>query len=102
LTKEELAPFIGIHPYDLNRQGALFLTLSPNANSYRRARLKVLDLALAEWQRIDRTYPGTIQAFTTDSEVCDFSFRSLSSGDALPIGYERAMTEPFLSPLRDY
>jgi hypothetical protein len=55
----------------------------------------VLDLALAEWQRIDRTYPGTIQAFTTDSEVCDFSFRSVPSGDALPIGHEKSMTEPF-------
>ena len=95
LTKEELEPFLGIHPYDSNRRDALFLTLSPNATSYRRARLKVLDLALAEWQRIDRIYPGTIQAFTTDSEVCDFSFRSLPSGDALPIGYEKAMTEPF-------
>lgn len=95
LTKEELEPFVAIHPYDSARQDALFLTLSPNATKYRRARLKVLDLALAEWQRIDRTYPGTIQAFTTDSEVCDFSFRSKPSGDALPIGYEKAMTEPF-------
>jgi hypothetical protein len=95
LTKEELEPFLGIHPYDLKRQDALFLTLSPNATKYRRARLKVLDLALAEWQGIDRTYPGTIQAFTTDSEVCDFSFRSEPSGDALPIGYEKGMTEPF-------
>jgi hypothetical protein len=96
LTKEELEPFIAIDPYDLKRrQDALFFTLSPYATGYRRARLKVLDLALAEWQRIDRAYPGTIQAFTTDSEVCDFSFRSLPSGDALPIGYEKAMTEPF-------
>jgi hypothetical protein len=95
LTKEELEPFLAVHPYDSNRQDALFLTLSTSATSYRRARLKVLDLALAEWQRIDRAYPGTIQAFTTDSEVCDFSFRSQPSGDALPIGYERAMTEPF-------
>jgi hypothetical protein len=95
LTSEELGPFLGIHPYDSNRQDALFLTLSPYAAKYRRARLKVLDLALAEWQRIDRAYPGTIQAFTTDSEVCDFSFRSQPSGDALPIGYEKAMTEPF-------
>ncbi len=97
LTKEELEPFLAIHPYDLTRQDALFLTLSPNVAKYRRARLKVLDLALAEWERIDRTYPGTIQAFTTDSEVCDFSFRSQPSGDALPIGYETAMTEPFCS-----
>jgi hypothetical protein len=95
LSKEELEPFLGIHPYDSKRQDALFLTLSPHATSYRRARLRVLDLALAEWQRIDRTYPGTIQAFTTDSEVCDFSFRSEPSGDALPIGYEKAMTVPF-------
>jgi hypothetical protein len=95
LTKEELEPFLAIQPYDSARQDALFLTLSPNATKYRRARLKVLDLALAEWQRIDRTYPGTIQAFTTDSEVCDFSFRSKPSGEALPIGYEKAMTEPF-------
>lgn len=98
LTKEELEPFLAIHPYDLKRrQDALFLTLSPNATKYRRARLKVLDLALIEWKRIDLTYPGTIQAFTTDSEVCDFSFRSRPSGDALPIGYEKAMTEPFCS-----
>jgi hypothetical protein len=76
-------------------QDALLLTLSPDATKYRRARLKVLDLALAEWQRIDRTYPGTIQAITTDSEVCDFSFRSKPSGDALPIGYEMVMTQPF-------
>jgi hypothetical protein len=95
LTKEELEPFLAVGPYDLNRQDALFLTLSPNATKYRRARLKVLDLALAEWQRIDRTYPGTIRAFTTDSEVSDFSFRSQPSGDALPIGYEEAVTEPF-------
>jgi len=95
LTKEELEPFLAIHPYDLKRQDALFLTLSPNATKYRRARQKVLDLALTEWRRIDRTYPGTIQTFTTDSEVCDFSFRSQPSGDALPIGYEKAMTEPF-------
>lgn len=96
LTKEELEPFLGINPYDLKRrQDALFLTLSPNATEYRRARLRVLDLALTEWERIDRTYPGTIQAFTTDSEVCDFSFRSQPSGDALPIGYEKEMTVPF-------
>jgi hypothetical protein len=96
LTKEELEPFLGIHLYDVKRsQDALLLTLSPYASKYRRARLKVLDLSLAEWQRIDRTYPGTIQAITTDSEVCDFSFRNLPSGDALPVGYENAMTEPF-------
>jgi hypothetical protein len=96
LTKEELEPFLGINLYDVKRsQDALLLTLSPYAAKYRRTRLKVLDLALAEWQRIDRTYPGIIQAFTTDSEVCDFSFRRLPSGDALPIGYEKAMTEPF-------
>lgn len=96
LTKEQLEPFLGIKLYDLKRnQDALLLTLSPDAVKYRRARLKVLDLALAEWQRIDRTYPGTIQAITTDSEVCDFSFRSKPSGDALPIGYEKAMTQPF-------
>jgi hypothetical protein len=95
LTKEELEPFLGIQPYDSARQNALFLTLSPTATKYRRARLKALDIALAEWQRIDRTYPGTIQAFTTDSEVSDFSFRSKPSGDALPIGYEKAMTGPF-------
>lgn len=96
LNQEELEPFLGINLYDVKRsQDALLLTLSPYATKYRRARLKVLDLALAEWQRIDRTYPGTIHAFTTDSEVCDFSFRSLPSGDALPLGYEKAMTEPF-------
>jgi hypothetical protein len=54
LPKEELEPFLAIHPYDLNRQNALFLTLSPHAARYRRARLKVLNLALVEWQRIDR------------------------------------------------
>lgn len=96
LTKEELEPFLGINLYDVKRsKDALLLTLSPYATRYRRARLKALDLALSEWQRIDRTYPGTIRAFTTDSEVCDFSFRSLPSGDALPIGYEKSMTEPF-------
>jgi hypothetical protein len=96
LTKEELEPFLGVNLYDVRRnQDALLLTLSPYAASYQRARLKVLHLALAEWQRIDRTYPGTIQAFTTDSEVCDFSFRSEPSGDALPVGYEKFMTEPF-------
>jgi hypothetical protein len=96
LTKEELEPFLGIELYDVKRsQDALLLTLSPYATKVWRARLKVLDLALAEWQRIDRTYPGTIQAITTDSEVCDFSFRSTPSGDALPIGYEKSMTEPF-------
>ena len=96
LTKEELEPFLGINLYDVKRsQDALLLTLSPYATKYRRARLKVLDLALAEWQRIERTYPGTIQAITTDSEVCDFSFRSVPSGDALPIGHEKSMTEPF-------
>jgi hypothetical protein len=96
LTKEELEPFLGIRLYDVNRnQDALLLTLSPYATRYRRARLKVLDLALAEWQRIDRVYPGTIQAFTTDSEVCDFSFRHMPSGDALPVGYEKSMTGPF-------
>jgi len=96
LTKEELEPFLGINLYDVKRsQDALLLTLSPYATRYRRARLRVLGLALAEWQRIDRTYPGTIQAFTTDSEVCDFSFRSVPSGDALPVGYEKSMTEPF-------
>jgi hypothetical protein len=96
LTKEKLEPFLGIELYDVKRsQDALFLTLSPDATKYRRARQKVLDLALAEWQRIDRTYPGSIQAITTDSEVCDFSFRNKPSGDALPIGYEKAMTQPF-------
>jgi hypothetical protein len=96
LTKKELEPFLGINPYNVKRrQDALFLTLSPYATKYRRARMKVLELALAAWQRIDRTYPGTIQAFTTDSEVCDFSFRSLPSGDTLPIGYEKTMTQPF-------
>jgi hypothetical protein len=101
LTKEELEPFLGIKLYDVKRnQDALLLTLSPDATKYRRARLKVLELALAEWQRIDRTYPGTIHAITTDSEVCDFSFRSRPSGDALPIGYEKAMTQPFCRSYR--
>ena len=96
LTREQLEPFLGINLYDPKRsQDALLLTLSPYATKYRRARLKVLDLALAEWQRIDRAYPGTIQAITTDSEACDFSFRSMASGDALPIGHEKLMTEPF-------
>ena len=95
LPRSEIEPFLGISPYDPNRQDALDLTLSPYAKPYRRARIKVLNLALAEWQRIDQTYPGTIQAFTTDSEVSDFSFRRQPSGDALPIGYEPAMTKPF-------
>jgi hypothetical protein len=96
LTKEELEPFLGINPYNMKRsQDALLLTLSPYATRYRRPRLKILDLALVKWQRIDRTYPGTIQAFTTDSEVRDFSFCSVPSGDALPVGYEKFMTEPF-------
>ncbi len=95
LKKREIEPFLGVGPYDRNGQDALDFTLSPYATPYRRGRLKVLALALAEWRKIDQTYPGTIEAFTTDSEVSDFSFRRQPSGDALPIGYETAMTKPF-------
>jgi hypothetical protein len=35
------------------------------------------------------------RGFFSDSEVSDFSFRQKESGDALPIGFEPAMTEPF-------
>ncbi len=102
LKKKEIEPFLGVGPYDRNGQDALDFTLSPYATPYRRARLKVLALALAEWRKIDQTYPGTIEAFTTDSEVSDFSFRRQTSGDALPIGYETAMTKPFCRKKQDY
>ncbi len=92
----KLKPYLGAKPYD-NTQSAntLSLTLSPSAESLRKSRVAVLDLALHEWKQIDEKYPHTIQAFTTDSEVSDFSFRSLPSGDSLPIGYEGFMTKPY-------
>jgi hypothetical protein len=96
IAAPELERFLNIGPYDLKqRQDALFLTLSPDAQAYRESRLHVLELALREWDRIDRAFPGAIQEFTTDSEVCDFSFRSDPSGDALPIGYEDFIAKPF-------
>jgi hypothetical protein len=49
----------------------------------------------SEWKKIDEKYPNTIRAFTTDSEVSDFSFRSDRSGDELPIGYESFVTQPY-------
>jgi hypothetical protein len=96
LTESEILPFLQTGPYNSQRQqDTLFLTLSPDAQEYRQSRLQVLGLALQEWKRLDRIYPGTIQAFTTDSEVSNFSFRSNPSGDILPIGYEEDMTKPF-------
>lgn len=95
LQRTEIEPFISIDTYDVDRQNALFLTLSPGAAAYRQSRRHVLEFALQEWKRIDEKYPGTITAFTTDSEVCDFSFRQAPSGNALPIVYEEEMTRPF-------
>jgi hypothetical protein len=100
LTETELQPYLKFQPYDpQHRLDVLYLTLAPE-EEYRRSRLQVLALALREWERIDHMYPGTIRAITTDSEVCDFSFRQKASGDALPIGFEAAMTEPFCREYR--
>jgi hypothetical protein len=96
IPADRLEPFLPIGPYDANRAAdCLFLTHSPDATALQESRLAVLRSAAQFWQSMDRAYPGVVRTLSTDSEVCDFSFRLDSSGRYLPIGYEDFVTMPY-------
>jgi hypothetical protein len=91
-----LSSFLDRDPYGADGgRDALLLTKSPEARPLVAARLAALQLALKWWKTIDQKYPGTIGAFTTDSEVASWSFRQSGDGHAIPIGFEDLMIEPY-------
>ena len=103
-----LEGFLDRNPYDRDHgKDALILTKSPDAKPLQSARLKVLQLALDFWSGLDREYPGTIDSFTTDSEVASWSFRETRDSRALGIGFEDFMIlaycrESGIRSCRDY
>ncbi|MGO9451205.1 MAG: hypothetical protein ACLQDV_09220 [Candidatus Binataceae bacterium] len=91
-----LQQFLDRDPYDHEGgKNALLLTKSSDAKPLVTSRSVVLKMALEFWKSLDQKYPGTIQAFTTDSEVASWSFRQASDGKAIPVGFEAVMTAPF-------
>jgi hypothetical protein len=91
-----LQQFLDRDPYDQEGgKNALLLTKSSEAKALVASRAAVLRMALEFWKSLDQKYPGTIQAFTTDSEVASWSFRQAPDGRALPIGFEDLMIDPF-------
>jgi hypothetical protein len=91
-----IEPYLGSWGYDKDAgKDALLLTKSPEAKPFCASRLAVLRLALDFWRNLDRKYPATIQAITTDSEVQGWSFRLDHEGRALATGFEDFMILPF-------
>lgn len=97
ISKDKLKNFLNISPYDTkNAKDSLFFTLSAYAIDFQKSRLQTLEKAVHFWKKLDDKYSHTIQAFTTDSEVCNFSFRKIKSSQKnLPIGYEDFVTSPY-------
>jgi len=96
IPKTLLEEYLAVDPYGGNAEDSLFFTLSPYANDFRHARLEALRTAVKFWKQLDEKYPGTIRAFTTDSEVGNLSFRiSSDKNREIPIGYETWNTEQF-------
>ena len=96
IPKSEIRKHLDADPYGEERENSLFLTLSPHASEFRKARIQPLKTALHFWKELDKKYPGVIQAFTTDSEVSTFSCRDQAGSPLeIPIGYEVWNTKPF-------
>lgn len=96
VPSKKLMKYLETDPYSSEKQNSLFFTLSPFADEFRAARIETLGKAVRFWKEMDQKYPGTIKAFTTDSEVSNFSFRDQPSEKReIPIGFESWNTKPF-------
>jgi hypothetical protein len=92
LPQEELRKYL---PVDAGNPDYLTLTESSSASDLQSSRLSVLRMSLQFWRKLVDSYPNTIVAFTTDSEVSFSSFRRNVGGKPMQIGYEDFIRIPF-------
>jgi hypothetical protein len=92
LPEEELRKYLTV---EAGNPDYLTLTESSFARDLQSSRLSVLRLSLEFWRKLVASYPNTIVAFTTDSEVSFSPFRRNVGGKPVQIGYEDFVSIPF-------
>lgn len=88
-----LSKYATLTPYK-DKQNVLYLTNSQHYGEFVDSRRQALFVTLSMFRDLDAQVPGVLTHFTTDSEVCNFSFRK-SGGKVVQLGYEASQVSEF-------